>query len=60
VNSQSQGRSSYYQSMEVIMQCSCVHKTSDGKRKTKGKRKPVAVKNAKAKRDSLLRKLMSR
>jgi hypothetical protein len=42
------------------MQCSCVHKTSDGKRKTKGKRKPVAVKNAKARRNALLKKLADR
>jgi hypothetical protein len=42
------------------MHCSSIHKTSDGKRKNKGRRKPVAVKNAKAKRDSFLRKLVHR
>jgi hypothetical protein len=42
------------------MHCSCIHKTNDGRRKNKGRRKPVAVKNAKAKRVSLLRKLVHR
>ncbi len=39
------------------MHCSCIHKTSDGKRKDAGKRKPVAVRNAKKRKKQLLKKL---
>ena len=39
------------------MHCSCIHKTSDGKRKDAGKRKPVAVRNAKKRKKQLLNKL---
>ena len=40
------------------MQSSCIFKTSDGKRKAKGKKKPVAIKDARKRRDALLRKLV--
>jgi hypothetical protein len=39
------------------MQMSCQFKTSDGKHKKKGKKKPVAIKNAKAKAKALIKKL---
>jgi hypothetical protein len=41
------------------MHMSCIHKTSDGKHKKKGRRKPVAVKNAKAKAKVLLARLLA-
>ena len=42
------------------MHCSCVHKTSDGKRKHTGKRKPVAVRNARKRKKQLIKKLNAR
>ena len=39
------------------MQQSTIHKTSDGKRKVKGRKKPQQVRQAKARTKSLIKKL---